>query len=271
MTGEQPIGAETMPVHDWSKVEAGIFHHFHVSWVLEIARALNSGILPAEYYALAEQHAVGFEADVLTLERIEPRPDPVRPASHPPSSAAGGTATATAPAALLTAPPDVQIIDQTDMDYYRRRQSSVVVRHVSGDRMVAVVEIVSPGNKAGRHAIQSFLEKACDLLEKRIHLLIVDLHGPTARDPNGVHGLIWETISGHPYEAPNDKPPTLVAYESALTVKAYVEPLAVGDDLKDMPLFLEPGAYVLVPLQRTYRSAFEALPRRWRDVLEPPG
>jgi hypothetical protein len=61
---------------------------------------------------------------------------------------------------------------------------------------------------------------------------------------------------------------TLVAYESSVTVRAYVEPVAVGDDLPDMPLFLEPGAHVPVPLEATYRSAFAAVPRRWRTVLE---
>jgi hypothetical protein len=60
-----------------------------------------------------------------------------------------------------------------------------------------------------------------------------------------------------------------VAYESALTVRAYVRPLAVGEVLSDMPLFLEPGAQVPVPLEATYQRAFAALPRRWRIVLEP--
>ena len=29
-----------MPVHDWTRVAAGIFHHFHHDWITEIARAL---------------------------------------------------------------------------------------------------------------------------------------------------------------------------------------------------------------------------------------
>ena len=43
-----------MPVHDWTRVDAGIFHHFHTSWMDEIAGALNAGLLPPDYYALAE-------------------------------------------------------------------------------------------------------------------------------------------------------------------------------------------------------------------------
>ena len=112
------------------------------------------------------------------------------------------------------------------------------------------------------------MEKAAELLDQRIHLLILDLNPPTPRDPHGIHGAIWEEITGQDYVAPANKPLTLAAYESGLTVRAYVEPVAVGDQLADMPLFLEPGAHVLVPLENTYQGAFAALPRRWRVVLE---
>src|SRR5437870_2329262 len=57
-----------MPIHDWTRVNAGIFHDFHHAWIEQIKRALNSGILPEEYYALAEQHAGGFGPDVLNLQ-----------------------------------------------------------------------------------------------------------------------------------------------------------------------------------------------------------
>ena len=56
-----------MPVHDWTLVDAGIVHAFHVTWVPEISRALNGGLLPGGYYALPEQHAGMAIADVLTL------------------------------------------------------------------------------------------------------------------------------------------------------------------------------------------------------------
>jgi hypothetical protein len=53
-------------------------------------------------------------------------------------------------------------------------------------------------------------------------------------------------------------------------LSAYVEPVAVGDPLPEMPLFLEPELYVPVPLETTYTSAFAAVPRRWRDQLTLP-
>lgn len=43
-----------MPLHDWARLDPDIFHDFHVGWIAELRRALNGGVLPAEYYALAE-------------------------------------------------------------------------------------------------------------------------------------------------------------------------------------------------------------------------
>lgn len=247
-----------MPVHDWTRVDAGIFHHFHHDWITEIARALNRGILPSDYYALAEQHAAGFGPDVLTLEGVgNDDGDDGGPASE----TTGG---------VLLAVPKLQPIAETDVAFYRRKQKLIAVRHVSGDRLIAVVEVVSPGNKAGRNPLRSFVEKAAEFLERGIHLLILDLFPPGRRDPQGLHAEIWEEIAGQQHTAPGDKPLTLAAYESGLTVRAYVVPVAVGDVLIDMPLFLEPEKAVDVPLEATYNAAFAEAPRRWRRVLEKP-
>lgn len=54
-----------MPMHDWTRVAAGIFHAFHHEWISEISRALNRQ-LPADYYALPEQVAAENRPNVLT-------------------------------------------------------------------------------------------------------------------------------------------------------------------------------------------------------------
>jgi hypothetical protein len=143
------------------------------------------------------------------------------------------------------------------------------VRHVSDDQVVAILEIVSPGNKSSQNAIRSFIWKAERLLEQQIHLLIVDVHAPGPRDPQGIHGAIWEDFAGQPYVLPPDKPLTLASYEADLGVRCIVEQVAVGDILPDMPLFLRPNGQVPVPLERSYSAALEAMPRRWRRVLDP--
>jgi hypothetical protein len=78
----------------------------------------------------------------------------------------------------------------------------------------------------------------------------------------------WEEIAGQEHVLPADKPLTLAAYESALTVRAYVKHVAVGEDLPDVSLFLEPGGQVPLPTEATCRAAFSAVPRRWQHVLE---
>ncbi len=247
-----------MPVHDWISVDAGIFHAFHHDWITELARALNRGLLPEDYYALPEQQAAGFGPDVLTLQAA-----PADPGGET-AAAPGGTAT------IVRTRPHAWRIAETDVEFYRRKKSSIVVRHVSGDRIVAILEVVSPGNKASRHALRALVEKACELLEHRIHLLMVDPFPAGRRDPGGIHGAVWQEVQGEPFVLPQGKPLTLVAYECGLTTRAYIEAIAVGDPLPDMPLFLEPDAHVLVPLETTYQTAFSDMPRRWRTVLESP-
>lgn len=240
-----------MAIHDWTRVEAGIFHDFHHAWIEEIKRALNRGLLPPDYYAMAEQQAAGFGPDVLTLQETKAT-----------SVADSG------PGALLLAPPKVRFSAESAREFYRRKAGTIVVRHISGDRMIAVVEVISPGNKSGKNAFRALIEKACELLEYKIHLLLLDLFPPSKRDPHGLHAALWDEITGEDFTPPVDKPLTLAAYESGLTVKCYVEPVAVGDALPDMPLFLEPGAHVLIPLEKTYDAAYADLPARWRRVLD---
>jgi hypothetical protein len=247
-----------MPIHDWKRVDAGIFHDFHHAWIEEMKRALNRGILPEGYYALAEQHAAGYGPDVLTLQAPPDTDGPSASAGRPNG---GGVA---------VAGPRLQPIAETDMAFYRRKQSAISVRHVSGDEIVAMVEVVSPGNKSTRRALQAFVDKTAALLDHQIHLLIADLLPRGERDPQGIHAEIWDAIAGEEYVAPADKPLTLAAYESGLSVRAYVVHMAVGDELSDMPLFLEPGQAVSLPLESTYREAFAAVPRRWQRVLEGP-
>ncbi len=249
-----------MPIHDWTRVKAGIFHDFHHSWVEEIKRSLNAGVLPPDYYAMAEQKAVGFGPDVLTLQGIRPD-DEEEPVGTPPT--VGGIG-------ILQAKPQARIVEESDMSLYRRKQSTVAVRHVSDDRVVALVEVVSPSNKNNRNGLRSFVEKAAELLDKGIHLLVLDLHPPGKRDPHGIHGAVWEYIEDESHAQPPDKPLTMVSYETDTMVTAYVEPVAVGDVLPDMPLFLVPGGHVLVPLEKTYLAAWEGVPARWRKVIDAP-
>lgn len=249
-----------MPISDWTCVAAGIFHHFHHEWISCISRALNAGLLPPDYYALAEQVAGGLGPDVLTLESV--RPNGWIPADDEPSGAEtnGGVA-------LAVAPPQVRFTASAKPDPYARKRSRIAVHHVSDDRVVAVVEIVSPGNKSTERGFRSFVEKAVEWLHAGIHLLVIDLFPPGPRDPQGVHAAIWSEMDEHDFQLPPEQPLTLVAYSAGEWKQAFIEPAAVGAALPDMPLFFEPERYVPVPLEQTYQTAFDAVPKRWRDEL----
>ena len=234
----------------------GIFHDFHQDWVQEIKHALNRGVLPAGYYAISEQSTRPaddrFIPDVLALQEND-------------GAADGGPEDG----GLLLAPPRTAVTAETDADAYRRRQNRVAVRRGRDDRVVAVIEVVSAGNKQSRQAMDEFVAKCGGFLAAGVHLLLVDLHPPTARDPDGVHGTVWDRVGAVPYRAPAGKPLTLAAYECDDAIRAYVEPVAVGDPMPAMPLFLRTGGHVGVPLEATYAATWGNVPPRWRRVIEP--
>ncbi len=243
-----------MPIHDWTRVRANRFHHFHQTWTTLIAAALNGGLLPPGYLAMAEQITAGPEPDVVTLSL------PVRPGDSEP----GGIA-------VEDFPPKARVRVQSDAVTYARKANRIVVRHADGG-VVAVIEIVSPGNKDSRHAVRSFTRKAVAFLQAGVNLLIVDLFPPSRRDPQGFHKLIWDRIRDEPFELPADKPLTLAAYSAGSTITAYVEPVGVGDSLPDMPLFLTPDRYIPCPLESTYQQSWEMFPQALKGPLQaPPG
>ncbi len=243
-----------MPIHDWSRVDAGTFHHFHQAWTIEITYALNGGALPAGFFAMAEQVVGGPIPDVITLQRRE------RLGEDPPLG--GGTAVA-------EAPPRAAYVTSATSDCYAHRANMIAIRHRLG-RVVAVLEIVSPGNKSSHHALRTLVAKAEDLLRQGIHLLVVDLFPPSTRDPQGIHKAIWDAIQEEPFTLPPDKPLTVAAYEAGELLTAYVEPIAVGDPLPSLPLFLEPGRHIPAPLESTYLTTWTKCPTVIRELVEDP-
>ena len=246
-----------MPIHDWSRLEAGLFRDFHNSWYAELRRAMNGTLLPEEYYALIEQTAGDMITDVLALHAPSQN-------GHPNTEPNGSNSSI----AVATMPPKVRTKVALPRDYTVPVDKQLTIRHVSGDRVVAIIEIVSRGNKSSSEEIQRFVVKAAEAIRQGIHLLVIDLQPPTNRDPQGIHGLISAQMGERSYEAPADKPLTLVSYVAMPIGTAYVEPVAVGDVLPPMPLFLDEGHYVNVPLEETYAAAYRGFPRRWKRELE---
>ncbi|MBA4192048.1 MAG: DUF4058 domain-containing protein, partial [Planctomycetaceae bacterium] len=200
-----------MPIHNWKAAPVGLYHHFHQSWCSELCNGLNAGVLPAGYFALIDQRAIGMVPDVLTLT--------TSPSSRP-SGPSGGVAVA-------DCPPMVRHVScDSDSDVYAKRANRVAVRNNFGEA-VALIELVSPGNKDTKHSIRAFIEKATEFIANRVNLLVVDLFPSTPRDPQGIHKAIWDQFHEEAFELPPDKQLTLASYAAGDTKTAYVEVASV--------------------------------------------
>ena len=166
-------------------------------------------------------------------------------------------------------PPKTRFVMHSAAGGYARKSNRVSIRHPDGD-VVAILEIVSPGNKDSRHALQAFARKAVAFLCAGVNLLIVDLFPPGRRDPQGIHKVIWDRLQDEPFVLPPDKALTVAAYAVGTETVAYVEPVAVGDPLPDMPIFLTADYYVACPLEETYQTAWQQFPAPLRGPLESP-
>ena len=250
-----------MPVHDWTRVDDGIFHAFHLAWLAELQKALNAGRLPAGYYALAEQDAGSVGPDVLTLQgnglaAEEPTLDD--------SGSSGGTLT------LVRTLPQTRFTTPLTIPDYVSRRRTLVIRHVSGNRIVALLWRSSP------LVIRPAITPSAPLLRRRsawwpaatICCSSICIRRRRAIR-QGIHAVIGGELGGPPFTPPAGQPLTVASYEAVRPRGiAHVDTLAVGDPLPEAPLYLEPGGHVRVPLEATYREAYSGVPLRWRRVLE---
>jgi hypothetical protein len=83
-----------MPIHDWTRVDAGLFHDFHQDWTIELRRSLNAGRLPPGFTALTDQQLGGPVPDV--------------------------------------APPKARFVDEVEEDTYARRANRIRIQHRHG-------------------------------------------------------------------------------------------------------------------------------------------
>jgi hypothetical protein len=164
-------------------------------------------------------------------------------------------------------PPVTRFVSRTTKQIYATRANRIVIRHHLG-RIIAVIEIVSPGNKDSRAALRDFVDKTIEFLRQGIHVLIVDLFPPTPRDPLGLHKVIWDEIEDKDFAFPEGKDRILASYETGGVQAGYVEPVGLGDKLPDMPLFLANDLHIYVPLEPTYQATWDASPEDLRVAVE---
>jgi hypothetical protein len=248
-----------MPIHNWSRVSDGMFHWFHQTWIVAIAKWFNEGRLPEGFYAIGEVYANEVEPDVLA---VEDRPPENGRANGHPSNGFG--------VALLESPPKTRFTWEAETESYLGKKDLIAVRSVEGI-LVAVVEIVSAGNKSSKARFGKFITKTIEFLDQGVHVLVVDLFPPTPRDPQGIHQAIWSEKYDGDFEFHADKPLTLASYRATTegsVARSFVEPIAVGDPLPAMPLFLWSDRYINVNLEQTYQIAWDVYPAPLKPKVE---
>jgi len=216
---------------------------FHSAWAEAIALQLNQNLLPPDY--VAEVHVkLGsrVEIDVGTFEE----------GGQPSEDVGGGVAIWAPPKPTLEAPltfsqPDlfeVQVLDESE-----------------GPRVVAAIELISPANKDRASHRRMFSVKCGSYLQQNISVLIVDV--VTERSGN-LHAELLELLEVKAQtqcQAGNDLYAAsyrTVTSSDPLRLQAWVEPLAVGESLPKLPLWIAADLSMPIDLEETYRAACQA-------------
>ena len=254
-----------MPVHDWTRVvELGEFHDFHLGFITTLRNTLNTILRPTDYYASAEGRIMGYEPDASAFERRIPRE-----VSRPQSS--GGVAVQSEILQVTEVSPRTRFIDEAD-HWNALRESYVAIRNKRGDRLVAIVEVVSPRNKDRADAIQAFGNKLEKALEAGCNVLVADFLRPGNHDPYGMHYAFWTRFSESPHGVTPQEPIGIASYHAPMNnvqhePLAYFESVAIGYNVPSMPLFLDSGEYIHVPIQNIYDEAVATLPPPYQEDL----
>jgi hypothetical protein len=218
---------------------------FHHAWATVMAQHLNQEVLPPDYFAEPEI-SVGpeLEIDVATLELAGPD--------------RAGTGSATA----VWSPPRPRIsvkVDFARLDGFEIR----VYQDRGGAELRGAIELVSPANKDRAGSRRTFAAKCAGYLKHGIAVAIVDI--VTLRKAN-LHDELIDTLGVKSRRAAWRSPTGLyaVAYRpvtarKAPRVEAWPEPLALGEPLPVMPLWLALELCVPLRLEESYLATCRSL------------
>ena len=223
---------------------------FHGGWPMMIVSHLSRH-LPRRYVAAPRVHSGGtVEIDVAAFEQDS--------ASTPALSEGqdnGGVATA------VWAPPDPTLAVATDLpaqDEYEVR----VYDSKHGRRLVAAVEIVSPGNKDRPEHRHAFVAKCAALLQQHVCVVLVDV--VTTRHFNlyaELLALIGQTDPNLGSESPDLYAVScrLARTGEAWLLEGWAHVLRLGQPLPTLPLWLAENLAVPLELEASYEETCRIL------------
>ena len=224
------------------------WEELHGQWPAMIVIALARK-LPPRYVAGPRVHlGPYFEVDVASFEK-----DELSGVASEGGEEEGGVATA------VWAPPQPTLevaMDLPDQDEYEVRVYDTELER----RLVAAVEIVSPGNKDRPESRRAFVAKCATLLRQDVSVSIVDI--VTIRPFNFYSELL--AFLGQGDLAP--EPPPLYAAacrwkssERSARLQTWAHPLALAQPLPTLPLWLADNLAVPLELEASYEETCRTL------------
>ncbi|ETW98296.1 MAG: hypothetical protein ETSY1_19345 [Candidatus Entotheonella factor] len=218
---------------------------FHARWAASIADALNSDLLPAEYFAEVQVHVGSrVEVDVGTFEETSAQVD--------------NTSGAPTTTAMLAAPPWAPPEPAMHMPAVFPDSLEVLVFHTeTGPTLAAAIELISPGNKDREAHRRAFAAKCSSYLQQGIGLMIIDI--VTNRQANLHNTLVQMLNAGEPFVLPDERL-YATAYQpvrraDADIINVWPATLAVGRELPLMPLPIHAQLVLPLHLGATYAEA----------------
>ena len=222
---------------------------FHGQWPAMIVLNLTRR-LPRRFVAAPRVHSGQFiEIDVGTFEKDEAE----LPSWEAPNDNGGGVATA------VWAPPTPTLAVATDLpaqDEYEVRVYDAKRRH----RLVAAIEIVSPGNKDRAGSRRTFAAKCAGYLKHGIGLAVIDV--VTSRSAN-LHEELFEVLSWAQLGL-HDKPCGL------LDVDRYYQPLLAFLDGGVATGFIKPKHRALLIVESDAGNLLDRFEEKWRARSPKP-
>lgn len=226
-----------LPTNKWASWE-----ELHGAWPGVMAFRLND-LLPPEYRSGLKIHLGSLvEVDVGAFEM-----DNANGSDFPADAALAWEAAA--PTLLLDTdeltPPEYEV-----RVYDERR----------GRRLVAAVEIVSPGNKDRPDAREAFVSKCHAMLQQDVCVVIID---PVTERSGNLYAELAERIGAKLPATANQSIYAVSCrsfyYRDRHRVEAWEHALEIGKPLPTLPLWISESRYVPLELERTYEESCKGL------------
>jgi hypothetical protein len=248
-----------MPLRDHFRPplsEVWPWHTLHGNWATKMVDRLNGEMLDDRFMSQSGRHfGAQVEVDVGTLERDD------RGSLFSATNGDGG-GVATEPTVFAAPVPLSAVVGFDDPDLFEVK----VYRGGGGWNLVAAVELVSESNKDRPESRRALAVKVGSYLQQGVSVVVVDTVTNHAANPHAEladvlrlpPALRWESPTGLSvvaYRAVRRAPPAGPA--ARLDVWPY--PLAVGDPLPTVPLWLAPDLSVPLELELTYAAACRSL------------